>query len=356
MVDIWDAIPYSQALQGLGNLNPQFDSGYAIYQDLITELDTAMNKDFTALTNSSPSVDQDPIFGGSIQNWIAFANTLKLKMYLRMVNTYPTVAQAGIQAMWTDGVSFLTTDAAFTNFTNNPGLENPFYDQNKRAQNTPDNLKASTTFVSWLEANNDWRILYFFGDSSVTSINQGDFDENLPGYGTSPDFAQSPFDPVEFISAPESYFLQAEAAVRYNGGTGAQQLYNKAVTLSFQETGQDATSYIGPGGVYAWGQEMEGGATLTPLQQILRQKWASLAYGCHGLESWFDQSRTGVPIQSPVYSTASNYIPGQIVISKNSVLPAGQLPRRLPVSYSETSRNTNAPQPVAVGVPVWWAR
>lgn len=356
LVDLWDQIPYAQSLQGLTNLNPKFDSGYAVYTDLIAELDTAMGKDFTANTNSSPSAEQDPIFAGSVGSWIAFANTLKLKMYLRMSTVQPAVAQAGIQAMYTAGATFLTMDAAFTNFSDNPGLENPMYDQNIRAQNTNSNLRASTTFTSWLTANNDWRVLFFFNDSAPLSVNQGDYHGSDPSYANADIFVETPKDPVEFISTPESYFLQAEADLKYFGGTKAQSLYNQGVSASFTECGQDATPYIAPGGVYAWGNEVEGGTTLTPLAQIIRQKWVSCAYGCHGIEAFFEQNRTGVPAQSPVYSTASNYIPGQIVVAKNSVLPAGTLPRRLFYAYDETSRNSNAPTDVPMGTPVWWAR
>jgi hypothetical protein len=356
MVDLWDQIPYSQALGGLSNLNPKFDSGYAVYTGLIAELEAAKAKDFTANTNSSPTAEQDPVFGGSVSQWIAFANTLELKMYLRMSRAQPSVAQAGIQALYNSGAKFLTTDASFTNFTDNPGLENPMYDQNIREQNTNSNLRASTTFVSWLTANSDWRILYFFNDSAPASVNQGDYHGNDPNYANAPIFVETPKDPVEFISLAEIYFLEAEADVRYFGGTKAQALYNAGVTESFNECGQDASSYIATGGVYAWGNEQEGGTTLTSLQQIARQKWVACCYGCHGIEAFFEQTRTGVPAQSPVYSTSPSYIPGQMVVAKNSVLPAGTLPRRLFYAYDEVSRNSNAPAEVPMGTPVWWGR
>jgi hypothetical protein len=31
LVDLYDKIPYFEALQGAANLNPKFDDGYAIY-------------------------------------------------------------------------------------------------------------------------------------------------------------------------------------------------------------------------------------------------------------------------------------------------------------------------------------
>ena len=53
LVDLYDKIPYSEALGGHSNLNPHFDNGDAIYADLIAGIDSAMTKDFTASSNSA---------------------------------------------------------------------------------------------------------------------------------------------------------------------------------------------------------------------------------------------------------------------------------------------------------------
>jgi hypothetical protein len=351
MIDLYDKIPYTQALQGAGNLNPKFDSGYAIYTSLINTIDTALSKNLSALTVTAPG-SQDLVFGGNIANWIAFANTLKLKMYLRHVNAYPNAAASGIAALYAGNPQFLTVDASVTNFSNTPGRDNPFYEQNIRTLNTTTNLKASTTFVSWLQANNDPRIVYFFGSDSITSINQGDYANINAAYQAAPVFVQTPLDPVEFISTAESWFLQAEADLRYFGGSKADSLYNKGVLAAFQQEGLDGSSFIAPGAAYAY---PAGGTPAQQLQAIIVQKWASCAYGCHGIESFFEQIRTGYPLRSPVYSTIPGYIPGQLVIGPNSSLPAGQYAKRFVFPYDETSRNTNAPQTVVPETtPAWW--
>ncbi|HUZ60588.1 MAG TPA: SusD/RagB family nutrient-binding outer membrane lipoprotein [Hanamia sp.] len=350
LVDLYDKIPYSDALKGAGDLNPKFDEGDSIYQDLLSSIDTALSKDFTASTNSVPGT-QDLIFNGNLNNWIEFANTLKLKMYLRMVNANPSEAEAGITAMYNNGATFLNEDAAVTNFTNAPGLDNPFFEQNQRQLNTTTNIRASTTFVSWLEANHDPRIEYYFGSATPNSINQGDYHGSDPSYQTAPVFAQSPTDPVEFISLPESYFLQAEADLRYFGGLNTQFLYNQGVLAAFAQLGLDGSSFIAPGGAYAF---PVSGTMDQKLEAIIVQKWASCAYGCHGIEAYFEKNRTGYPVSSPVYSTDPSYIPGQLVIAKNSVLPAGMVPKRFVFPYDETSRNTNSPAPVPSTTKVWW--
>ena len=54
LVDLYDQVPYSEALQGSTDLHPKFDNGKSIYDSLLTILDTALNHDFTASTNTQP--------------------------------------------------------------------------------------------------------------------------------------------------------------------------------------------------------------------------------------------------------------------------------------------------------------
>ena len=50
LADIYDQVPYTEALQGATNLQPRFDDGYTIYKGLLAEIDTALSKNFdTAL-------------------------------------------------------------------------------------------------------------------------------------------------------------------------------------------------------------------------------------------------------------------------------------------------------------------
>jgi hypothetical protein len=357
LVDCFDQIPYTEALQGAKNLHPKFDDGYSIYTTLLKEIDTALGKDFTAGTNTLPG-KQDLVFGGNMDNWIAFANTLKLKMYLRMINAHSDVATAGITALVNSGVPFLNVDASVTNFTDAPGLDNPLYEEDKRQLNSATNIRASVTFTSWLTANSDPRAIYYFQIANPVGINQGDFAANTAAYKNAAIFRNidhtAATDPVVFISAAESYFMQAEADFRYFGGSNTKSLYDQGVTAAFAQIGDDASSFIAPGGAYAWGSEKEGGVALSPIAQIIRQKWASCAFGCHAIESYFEKNRTGFPTTSPVYSTDPSYIPGQWVEVKNPVLGAGKRPLRLLFPFNETIVNPNAPAVVPSTTAVWW--
>jgi hypothetical protein len=357
LVDLYDKIPYFEALQGTGNLQPKFDDGLVIYKSLLDSIQYALNQDFTANTNSVAATPgftaSDLVFQGDLDSWKAFANTLKLKMYLRMVNAQPALAQDSITAMINRGTQFLSTNAAVTNFTDVLAKDNPFYEQNIRGLNTPDNIRASYTFTSWLIDNSDPRAVYYFANAAPVGLHQGDYN-NPSAPSNARVFVQTPTDPVVFISKAESFFMQAEAMVRYYGGAGAQALYNAGVLAAFAATGNDGSSFIAPLGKYAF---PAAGTTEQMIEAIVVQKWASFPYGCHAIEGWFERNRTGYPKTSAVYSTdLNNYIPGQFVIAKNTVLPAGQFPKRLIYPYDETSRNANAPALVPMTTPVWWGK
>src|SRR5947209_2638853 len=161
LVDLYDRIPYFEALQGTGNLNPHFDAGDSVYQDLFRGLDSAVSANLSASTNTAPGT-ADLVFGGDMNKWIQFANTLELKLYLRMVYSRPQQAQAGVQKIYARNPTFLTTDAAVTGFTNAPNRDNPLYEQDIRSLGI-NNLRASRTFASFLAANNDPRATAYFG-------------------------------------------------------------------------------------------------------------------------------------------------------------------------------------------------
>lgn len=354
LVDLYDKIPYSEALNGANNLNPKFDDGYAIYQSLISSIDTALNKDFSASSNTnlqgSDNEGADLVFKGDISKWKAFANTLKLKLYLRMTNVHNDVAQAGIQKMYTNGAVFLTTNAAVTNFTDAPGKDNPMYEQNVRQLNTPDNLRASRTFVTWLQSSGDPRITKFFGSATPVANNQGDAN----GSGSAAVFKQAAVDPVVFISTAESYFLQAEARVRYYASANAQTLYNNGVTAAFSDAGgYNAATFIATGGAYAF---PVAGTDEQKIEAIIVQKWASCVTGCHGIEAFFERNRTGYPRSSPVYSDQPSYVPGQIVSTPNNVIGANKFPKRLVYPNNEVTTNSSAPALVPITTPVWWSK
>ena len=367
LVDIYDQVPYSEAFQGAANLQPKFDDGYSVYKGLLAELDAALSKDFEASTNTSPgsydllwpgsgaTIEQqeaDWVSNGNLEKWKAFANTLKLKMYLRMVYAKPAEAEQGIRAMYTAGPAFLNEDASLKIFENAENKSNPLFEFNNRKLNTDANLKASVTFLSWLQGNADPRIdnYFLFRTGSTTQylgINQGDFLNPDPLFNNASKANISPVDFVDFISKAESHFLQAEALERYFAGAGAQTQYNAGVTASFVRWGDNPAALLG--GIYAY---PAAGNFETKLQAIITQKWASMPKS-HSLEAYFERNRTGYPATSTIYSTDPAYVAGRFVYPKNGVT-GGLFAKRLIWPDIERSKNPNTPPEEPLTKKVWW--
>jgi len=110
IVDNWGDVPYSEAVQGQLALTPKYDKGVDIYKALVGELNTAITTITTAqpLTTTAPIVaSSDPMFSGDMNKWKQFANTLKLRLLVKM-------------AAVPDATSFATTE--FTTFDNTLGV------------------------------------------------------------------------------------------------------------------------------------------------------------------------------------------------------------------------------------------
>jgi len=121
IVDNWGDVPYSEALKGQLALTPKYDKGVDIYKALVGELTGAIATITTAqpLTTTAPIVaSSDPMFSGNMNRWKQFANTLKLRLLVKM-------------AAVSDATSFATTEfAAFDNtlgVLTDDALVNPGY-------------------------------------------------------------------------------------------------------------------------------------------------------------------------------------------------------------------------------------
>src|ERR1700743_487187 len=97
VTDIYGPIPYSQ--YGSGNFSIPYDSQQAIYTRFFSELDTAVNT-LTTFVNKFPGQKPfapfDLIYGGDYKQWLKFANTLRLRLAMRLV--YADAATAKTQA------------------------------------------------------------------------------------------------------------------------------------------------------------------------------------------------------------------------------------------------------------------
>lgn len=369
LVDLFDGVPYTEALQGEENITPAPTPGQEIYADLITSIDAAI-----AAYNANPVEStvgaQDAIYNANMDDWMKFANTLKLKIYLRMAYT-PQANPAAVNALMAEN-NFITTDASFKLFGTSTGQENPFYAVQVATTGLgPVNNVASNTLHDFYVNNDDERLEAAYrpnnDNTGYPSIPQGsgnEFNDTAAAYAK-PNIRQQT--PVFFISLTESYFLQAEASIRYGGGAGAAALYEAGIRASFdtyavyfkkgnigQEepiwTQAEAAGYANTliAGPYAY---VPSGNVETALRQVIIQKWAALP-NINNIEAYIESTRTKFPEVVP--EGTENYTIGNRIPSRISVLQGTQVPSILFYPDSEVERNPNMTQRTTLTQNVWW--
>lgn len=340
--DAFGDIPLTEALQGSDNKNPSYDKQEIVYDSIFSLLEQGKALINDADPNNPESADL--ILQGDMDNWMAFANTLELRAYLRLTLIDPAKAQAGVQALYAANAPFLTTTAQMT-YTSTGGNQNPFYLKEVALGQTV-NLAASQTVVSAFVRNNDPRQFAVFtllsGADTITYLPQGSFNQftnkvcSTPSalVAGNPQDANSALAPVFLISLAESDFLQAEAIARGWGSGSASGLFTSGIEASFAADGipNSASVYIAsaPDAQYP-------STTAAQIKAIITQKYYAMC-GSQGFEAWTEWRRTGYPDFFVVSAAAGGRT----------------FPLRFLYPQSELTANLSYPGTVPETTPVWW--
>ena len=350
LVDVFGDVPYMDALKGSDNISPAPTPGEEIYSDLLVKINDAVAS-YEANPVDSDVDGQDFIYGADMEKWVQFANTLKLKIYLRMA--YTSKADASAVMALIDEDNFIQENAAFAAFGTALNKRNPYYEvQIDYLGNVND--VASNSLMEFYLRNGDPRVEAVYttnSDGDYVGIEQGEgLGTALGGVQASelsrPDIGAQ--HPVYFMSVPESKFLQAEAQLRYGDESSAEIKYNEGVTASFNLYGVDPTGFVGAGSNYEY---TSTGDVEVDLEQIIVQKWASLA-NINNVEAWVEAKRTGYPILTTAEDP--NYEDGRRLVSLGSILTGMQVPQTLYYPESEVDRNKNVTQKTDLLQKVWW--
>ena len=143
--------------------------------------------------------------------------------------------------------------------------------------------------------------------------------------------------PVVLMSAEESFMLQAEADLRFEGGVDAKAYYEGGIKAGFARWGllaADATAYIAGVGAYP-----ATGTTAQKAEKIATEKWYSMC-GTQGFEAWTEFRRTKYP--------------SFLATSQSSQLTTGAFPSRFVYPSVEATRNPKMPQGKTLTSKVWW--
>jgi len=368
LVDLYGNVPYTEAFLGAEKLNPVIDKGEDIYANIYSLLTDALDKDFSSFVPELYETN-DIIFEGDLEDWKAFAHSLRLRILLRQYDANSSFANTEIANLIADmeaeNIYLLDKDVAVTNFEDADSKSNPLYESDQRQLNTTNNLKACVTFTSFLEANSDPRLEILFTpvDGKYLGLVPGSY--NVPSTEfEAPKLIASPVleptMPVFWMTYAESELLIAEAYLRLGNTEMAQEHYENGVSESFSRMGAEIGDLLT--GAYAFPST----GFDDQLKAIIMQKWVDAAEGGRGIESHIERVRTGYPEESAIseqieegYTVPANYIPGTLIYSKKGTT-GGILPRRFPYADSELNFNSNAAEYKALSdadvilQKVWW--
>ncbi|MBD1393473.1 SusD/RagB family nutrient-binding outer membrane lipoprotein [Mucilaginibacter glaciei] len=346
LVDNYNNVAYTDATKGTAVLNPKYDKGSDVYDAILKRLDAAIVQIQTgqkaAIVPTSPG-SSDVMYGGDMNKWLKFANTLKLRIALRQSNVAAKTAALKAAVAATQALGYIDNNSpAYVNpgYLNSDafgGQQSPLWrnygtTQNGGVQTNRNQYQANSYGATKLTANGDTR-----GPKVYTTTGANVITATALGVTTPPAVApskvgtgllSSPTQSAIVISPSESYFLQAEG-VKSGYITAstltAQQAYNAGVTASFTYLGvaADAANYL------TLNPYPVAGSDAVQQQAIINEKWKALAvYGA--FEAFNEFRRTGYPNDIPL-----------------SVFPGANPPNQVTrIPYPQVEYTTN-PGPVA---------
>lgn len=379
VTDHFGPIIYSQS--GNGQTSVAYDSQEDVYKSFFKTLDEAVAVLKTNTGGTSVLGNNDQMYNGNVNLWLKFANSLRLRLAMRIVYAEPDLAKAEAEKAVSDGVMVSNDESGLVKSTVNSlnGLSTTTYHEEWR---------MSATMMSLLVGWNDPRITMLTsprwdggaprGLRNGVPLAQRDIPSMSPIY-TPVNLRYRPLyagawggpgdnEPNPTIVAPEVYFLRAEGALRgWSMGGTAKDLYEEGIRTSISSLLPGASTteidnYINGTSLPVaqsdnWSSPrvtdipvkyQESADFETQLEQIITQKW--LAIYPNGFEAWAERRRTGYP---------KGYA---ILESINSNLTRFEIPRRRLFPPIEASANAvefeNAKQllggPDNISTRLWW--
>ncbi len=298
MTDFWGDIPYSEALKGLENISPVYDAQEDIYRGVVASLTEAGDMIVAG------SVEGDIIFGGDMELWRKFANSLILRAGIRVADVAGDLGRGWVTTALSRGVMTSNDDNALLNYIGGGEFsQNTFFTD----AITRTDYAISKPLVDRLDELNDPRVAVY-AQPTQNSVDAGDPEYVGMIYGiTEGDAGAIPTAQVSFpglfytgATAPgilltyhEVLFNMAEAAQRGWTDGDAEELYDAAITASMNFNGIDDGDAIED----YLDQDMVSYDSDNWRMSIGEQKWIGLYF--QGMEAWSEWRRLGFPELTP---------------------------------------------------------
>ena len=163
MSDYWGPIIYSE--YGNGETSVAYDSQQAVYADFFETLGEAMSV-LQQHRGGNAFGSNDQIYGGNVEKWLRFANSLRLRLAMRIRYVDPAKAQAEAEAAVAGGVMMDNADNAVVLTT--PNSRNPYTIITNWGE-----FRMSSAMESLLEGYEDPRLGVYFSPA-VDGDDDGD--------------------------------------------------------------------------------------------------------------------------------------------------------------------------------------
>ncbi len=177
--DMYGDIPWNEAgrLAYGGKLTPEYDSLADLYNQWLIELDEAVAV-FSDKSNYMASA-QDVVYGGDLTKWAKLANSLKLRLAVRMLAVDAGKAKSIASAVESAACGYIADvddDMLFNKGTSGSGMDDYIYHWNNGFTGT----SARKAVVDLMLNNVDPRVRFFYKKNQWNSkIVQGYFDAGL---------------------------------------------------------------------------------------------------------------------------------------------------------------------------------
>lgn len=372
LTDIYGPIIYSKF--GTLDTTIPYDSQEEVYTQMFSELDIAVDELTKRVDAGEASVfasTDESGYKGDYKAWVKFANTLRLRLAMRIVKIKPDVAKAQAEKAVAHKFGVFIANADLFKVVS-PVYTNPI----------------ATISTGWLD---------ILMSADMESILQGYQDPRMPVYfNTSAQFpgqykgvrtgiaiaakadhqgfsqlgAVIKTKETVLMTTAEAYFLRAEGALRgWNMGGDAQALYELGIAASFEQRGVSGASnysadnvklpiaYVDPNFAennsaavnnvtVAWNV---AATNEVKLQKIITQKW--IAGFPEGQEAWSDYRRTGYPKLFPVIKNYSgNTISTELGVRRINFVQAEKTGNK--GGYETGLAKLNGPD--TGGTRLWW--
>lgn len=374
VVNMQGPLPYSQVK--MGTFAVPYDDEQTAYMAMFEDLDEAIQGLKAAqdiLPDDNTVAAYDRVYGGDYSKWLKYANTLKLRMAIRIARVEGQEEFAHRKALEAVQGGIMTS-ASDTAWDNLGSWKNGFNTVQAWGE-----VRANASIVTFMNGYEDPRRSVYFKTTNdgtgaaYTGVRSGIAGITSGEYPNASKLNVAEKTPMLIFSAAEAAFLQAEAALL--GWTdvcsSAQSFYEAGITISFAErevSTHPSSYYYNSTNTPGSFTDMKNSAyNYTPknqvtirwddnasaeekLNRLITQKW--IANFPLGAEAWNDYRRTGYPDIFPAHDNRS---------TQGVTKERGQRRLRFSLNEYETNRaNVQAAAAMIGGdrenIDLWWAK